>query len=163
MKSLVVYYSFSGNTRKVAKTLGGYLAQYGPVQEIDLAPIDPPRSFLGQCQEAFWQKKARLAEVSFDCAGYDLVCIGTPVWAFGPAPAVNAFLSKAAGLSGKRTVLFNTNGGGPGIDRCFRIMRKVLAAKAAVVSLDVPVYQEKAGDKEFVLKQFAPVAQWIGH
>lgn len=163
MKSLVEYYSSSGNTRKVAKTLCGYLARYGTVQEVDLVPIDPPRSFFGQCQAAFWQRKARLADMSFECSGYELVCVGTPVWAFGPAPAVNAFLAKATGIAGKKIVLFNTHGGGPGIDRCLGIMRKALAAKAADVILSVAIYQERSPDQEFVLQQFAPVAQWIGH
>lgn len=163
MKSLVVYYSFSGNTRKVAKTLCGFLATFGPVDETDLVPVDQPRSFFGRCQAAFWQRKARLQPGTFDCRAYDLVCIGTPVWAFGPAPAVNTFLAKASGLDAKKVILFNTHGGGPGINRCFAIMKKSLANTCCQVIGQLPVYQEDAHESKTVLNLCAPVAQWIGH
>ncbi len=45
---------------------------------------------------------------------YDLIIIGTPVWAWKPAPAMNAAVQALTGCEGKMAVIFVTCSGQPG-------------------------------------------------
>ena len=116
MNSAVIYYSYSGNTKKVAELLTRELEPKGQAQQVELAGIDEARSFLGQCRRAFFHKRAQIQPVLSDLSGFDLICFGTPVWAFGPAPAINTYLDKCSGLSEKAVILFTTYGSGTGDD-----------------------------------------------
>jgi flavodoxin len=153
MKSIVIYYSYSGNTRKLAMVLNDYLAQKGESQLLELHALDEARSFLGQCRRAVTHTKAKLAPVNFDFSGYDLICFGTPVWAFAPAPAMNSCLDKCTGLDNKRILLFSTYGSGTGNERCLRFMQELLAKKGAADFKQLSLQQSKVKDKGFVLTQ----------
>jgi flavodoxin len=150
MKSAVVYYSYSGNTRKVAQELAEYLKQTSEVKLIELAPKDEPHSFFGQCRRAFWHSKAKLEPVNMNLLSYDLVCFGTPVWAFGPAPAINAYLEECSGLCGKNVLLFTTYGTGTGNERCLKYMQKILAHKGVEDFKRFSIQQYKVDNPEFV-------------
>ncbi len=153
MRSVVIYYSYSGNTRKVADVLDEELKKKSEVEFIDLKAIDESDKFLKQASRAFWRKKAVIENVNFDLSPYDLVCFGTPVWAFGPAPAINTYLNKCIGIDGKEVVLFTTFGSGAGNEHCLKIMQKCLSKKGAKNFRCFSLQQAKAGDKEFVLSQ----------
>ncbi len=49
MKSSIIFYSFSGNTRKVAHFLRDELSFKGQADLIDLQAIDESKNFFGQC------------------------------------------------------------------------------------------------------------------
>ena len=150
MKSVIIYYSYSGNTKKVAQELEYHLKKTSEVDMIELVPKDEPRSFFGQCKRAFWHSKAKLEPVNMDLLPYDLICFGTPVWAFGPAPAVNAYLEECSGLCDKTAVLFTTYGSGTGNDRCLKYMQGILARKGVEDFKQFSVQQYKVDDQEFV-------------
>jgi flavodoxin len=151
MKTVVFYYSYSGNTRKVAQVLGEHLRPGHEVSIIELRAKDEPAGFFGQCKRAFWHKRAEIEPVDFDLSPYDLICLGTPVWAFGPAPAVNTFLDKCSRVWGKDVVLFTTFGSGTGNQRCLDYMQDILAKKGAKKLRQFSIQQKKADNKEFVL------------
>jgi flavodoxin len=153
MKSTIVYYSYTGNTKKVAQHLKEVLTGKGEVDTIELAGLDEAKSFLGQCRRAFFKKKAEIAPVNPDLSKYDLVCLGTPVWAFGPAPAMNTYLDKCSGLEGKEAVLFSTYGSGTGNDNCLKFMQAALEKKGAKDFKRLSIQQGKVDDKEFILSQ----------
>lgn len=131
MKSVIIYYSYTGNTKKAAEILCGYLRQKGEVDIIELKPLDESEKFLGQAGRAFRHKRALLQPVNFNLSGYDLLCFGTPVWAFGPAPAMNTYLDNCKGINGKGVVLFTTYGSGTGNQRCLDYMREALSKNGA--------------------------------
>ena len=108
MKSAIVYYSYSGNTRKVALFLRDYLEKDRTVKLIELNALDEPSSFFGQAQRAFFRQEAKIEHTDFDLSMFDLICFGTPVWAFGPAPAMNTFLKNCFGLENKSAITFTT-------------------------------------------------------
>ncbi|MDD5431596.1 MAG: NAD(P)H-dependent oxidoreductase [Candidatus Omnitrophica bacterium] len=151
MKSAIVYYSYSGNTRKVAEALAMYLLQFGSVEQIELKAPDESKSFLGQCKRAFSHTKAKLEETNYDLSGYDLICFGSPVWAFGPAPAINTYLAKCTGVENKQVVIFTTYGSGAGKQRCMDYMRESLAAKGVKELQQFSVQQFKVKDQKIVL------------
>lgn len=159
MKSIIVYYSYSGNTQKVANILMELLKTKSEVQQTELMGLDESKSFFDQCLRAFLRKKAALQPVNFDLSEFDLICFGTPVWAFGPAPAMNAYLEKCFGVEGKAVILFTTYGSGAGNDRCLKFMQDILAKKGAKDFKKFSIQQFKVNDKEFVLSQIKEIAR----
>lgn len=151
MKSLVTYYSYSGNTDKIAKMFGKILQAKGEAHVQRLKPVDEIKSFIGQCAAARKGEKSVLQEgVKYDAATYDLVLIGSPVWAFAPTPAVNTFLANLSGLAGKRAVVLLTSGSGLGVKACFNNIRKVLEAKGAAKIDEINIPDRKNRDGDFV-------------
>jgi flavodoxin len=153
MKSAIIYYSYSGNTKRVAEVLGEYLRQKGEVDLLELVAPKESRSFFGQVRRAFAKAKTALGPVNFDLSGYNLICMGTPVWAFAPAPAINTYLEKCAGVEGKEVILFATYGSGLGRERCLDYMQGILSKKGAKNFKRFSVQQFKVKDKEFVLSK----------
>lgn len=153
MKSLIAYYSYSGNTKKVASVLAGYLRQGWEVEILKLKGLDESDKFFTQCARAFRHKKGKIQEVDFNLSGYDLICFGTPVWAFGPAPAVNTYLDRCLGLQNKEVILFVTYGGGAGVDRCLNYMQNILSKKGAKKFSRFAIQQFKVDNQDFVLSK----------
>jgi len=79
LRVVVVYYSETGNTEKVANVIAEALSA-------DL----------------------RRVEEAGDVAGYDLICVGTPVHYFGPAKPIIRFLEGLPSLTGKKGAAFCT-------------------------------------------------------
>jgi menaquinone-dependent protoporphyrinogen IX oxidase len=59
------------------------------------------------------KKKPELAPYQFDPEIYDLIIIGTPVWAWSFAPPLRTFFNDHS-LEDKKVALFITHQGGPG-------------------------------------------------
>lgn len=153
MKSLIIYYSYSGNTRKVAHLLAEYLKSQGSAELLELRAQDESNSFFGQARRAFFKKRAQLEITNFDLSVYDSICFGTPVWAFAPAPAMNAYIDKCFGVKGKEIILFTTYGSGTGNKRCLNYMQGILAKKGAQQFSGFSVQQFKVEYHEFVLSK----------
>lgn len=118
-----------------------------------LIPLDESKTFLGQCRRAFMGVKADIKEVQTDLSGYDLICLGTPVWAFGPAPAMNKYLGACSGLEGKKVILFITYGSGTGINRCYSKMEQGLRKKGVGIVSHLGIQQDKVDDMAYVNKE----------
>jgi flavodoxin len=157
MKSVIIFYSFSGNTKAVAAILAAALRDKGEVDTIELKPLDETSSFIGQCRRAFKKVRAKLENVNFDVSQYDLVCIGTPLWAFAPTPAINTYLDNCNGIAGKETIIFTTRGSGAGNKRCLDYMEELLLKKGAKRVRRFSIQQLKCKDREFVLKEIGKV------
>ena len=153
MKSLVVYYSFSGNTKEVAQMLHDVLSQRGVCDLYELKPKDESTNFFIQANRAFCKARARLDKAPYDVCYYDLICVGTPVWAFGPAPAVNTYLEGIIKLEGKDALCFMTYGSGLGANLCIEKMKKALKTKGAFKLFSFGIQQGRADDKSFVKEQ----------
>ena len=151
MKTAIVYYSYSGNTRKVAEVLAQALKDKSSVELIDLKALDESKSFFSQCRRAVVHTKGKIAQVNLDLSGYDLVCLGTPVWAFGPAPAINTYLEQCSGVQGKDVILFTTYGSGAGRERCINYMQDILSRKGAKNFKRFSIQQFKVNDKDFII------------
>lgn len=92
MTILVTYYSKTGNTRKVAEEISRVLG--GDLDEIkDSKNWEGPSRILSGSLSALLKRKTEIS-TGKDPSGYDLVVVGTPVWAGRPAPAVRTYLSK---------------------------------------------------------------------
>ncbi|MBN1526629.1 MAG: NAD(P)H-dependent oxidoreductase [Candidatus Omnitrophica bacterium] len=155
MRSLITYYSYSGNTEKTANILAGILRQKGDVTIQRLKPKEEIASFLGQCGAAFTGKRSDLQDgIEYDASPYDLILIGCPVWAFAPTPAVNTYLDGISGLNGKKAVIFVTYGSGAGVKRCVERIKTVLKDNGAYDIGELAVQQLKTDDSVFVSSLF---------
>lgn len=136
-----------------------FLSKKGECEEIELIALDESKLFLEQCRRAFYRKKAKINPVKSDFSGYDLICLGSPVWAFAPVPAMNTFLDLATGLSGKQVVLFTTYGSGTGNERCLNYMQNLLTKKKVSSFSRFSIQQFKVKDKDFVVTKIAEIAR----
>lgn len=157
MKSIIIYYSYSGNTEKVANELFEFLKEKGTAEIVKLKELEQTDNFFLQSKRAFKHEKADIEKITFDLSGYDTICFGTPVWAFGPAPAMNAYIDKCFGVEHKKIILFSTYGSGIGKGRCFDYMETVLAKKNAGEFKRFAVQQAKVNDKGFVISKIKEI------
>jgi flavodoxin len=109
LKSLVVFYSRTGNARWVAQTIA---AQIGAdIEEvIDQKKRDGALAYLTGGSDARRGKGTEIAPIQKSPADYDLIIVGTPIWAGRPTPAITTYLKKNS-LSGKKVAVFFVQGG----------------------------------------------------
>lgn len=150
MKSIIVYYSFTGNTRLVAKILAKALEEKSRVELIELKDLDDDAKFIHQGKRAFRRVRANIEDTKFDLSEYDLICLGTPVWAFGSTPAMNTYLDKCFGVKDKNVILFTTSGG-MGDKRCLKYMQDILSKKGVNNFSSFSIQHNKIKNKDFIL------------
>ncbi|HEX7482824.1 MAG TPA: flavodoxin [Candidatus Bathyarchaeia archaeon] len=109
MKSLVVYYTRTGNARFVAETIAAEIG--ADVEEvIDLKKRTGAFGYLSGGSDARRGKETEISPTKKSPAEYDLVIVGTPVWAGRPAPAILTYLKKHD-FADKKVAVFFTQGG----------------------------------------------------
>lgn len=153
MKSIIVYYSFRGHTKKVAEILSEYLNERKEVEIIELKDLHESNSLFVQLVRCLMHRRAKIQKVNFDLSQYDLICLGTPVWSREPALAMNAYLDECFGLEGKEVILFATYGSGIGRGDCLNYMQNILAKKGAKNFKRFFIQQRKIKDYNFILSQ----------
>ncbi len=149
MKALITYYPYKGRTDRVAAVSADLLRAKGEVELQELKPSDDIKDFFGQRMAALGRKRSRLGrDVKLDASHYDLMVIISPLWAFRPVPAINAFLDKVNGLHGKRVAAFLTSASCIGAAGSFRNIRHVLESKGAstIDELYIPYNKNNKGD-----------------
>jgi flavodoxin len=109
LKSLVVYYSRTGNARFVAETIAAEIG--ADVEEvIDMKKRSGVLGYLSGGKDARQGKETQIAPSKKSFADYDLIIVGTPIWAARPTPAIITYLKKN-NFSGKKVGVFFTQGG----------------------------------------------------
>jgi len=112
MKTAVIYYSFEGNSALIAETIK--VALKADVFEIKTTDTKKRTGFSKYAwggAQVVMKKKPEIVPLSADVNSYDLIILGTPVWAGSPAPAMVSFLSGTK-IAGKKIALFCCHGGG---------------------------------------------------
>lgn len=109
MKSLVVFYSRTGNTRWVAQTIASQVG--ADIEEvIDLKKRSGVLGWLSGGRDARSGKETKIAPTQKSPTDYDLIIVGTPIWAGRPTPAITTYL-KRNNLAGKKVAVFFVQGG----------------------------------------------------
>ena len=105
-KTLVVYYSLTGNTQFIAETIRDTIdADVQVVKPIkDLNPSSGTRFLWGGMQSTM-KTKPNIEDLKYDPLEYDLIIIGTPVWAWSFSPPIRSYMSKFD-FSGKDIALW---------------------------------------------------------
>lgn len=119
MKNLILYYSWGGNTKKIAECIQSKVG--GDLFEIKT--VEPYSSSYALCvaqagKEIFLHSARPIEAVPTNLEEYDTIYLGTPVWWHGWAlPVINCL--KEISLAGKTVLPFCTHGGGgaSGLDK----------------------------------------------
>jgi len=154
MKTAVVFYSYDGNSAFVAQEIKTRLN----ADLVQLCLTDEKKR--GKIASMFWggamvfsRKNPPLKPYNFDPAAYDLIILGTPVWAGSPAPPLKTFLSQTA-ITGKKLALFVCHGGGPG-----KSLEKFKALVPGNEIIFMSDFREPLKNKEEVQQK---IAEWVG-
>jgi flavodoxin len=130
-KTCIIYHSFSGITRGVAEKVrtacGGDLIEVNPRDKYSKLT-----AYTAGCYRARREEKDPVIPGTIDVTSYDLVVVGTPVWAWKATPVINGAIAALKGGEGKKAVIFATCGGQAG--ETLAIMKKALVAKGVLVS-----------------------------
>jgi flavodoxin len=141
---LVVYYSRTGMTRTVAGELASALG--ADVEElVDTKARSGPLGLLRSIKDGILKRPARLKPPQNDPGAYDLVVIGTPVWANTMSSPVRVYLTEQAGSL--PDVAFFLTTVRSGAQQTFRDMQS-LSGKAPVATLPLFAKEVKAGGHE---------------
>jgi len=92
-KILVVYYSRTGTTKKVAEELSKKL-KADSKELIDLKNRKGAVGYILAGSDATLKKKTKLKKTRKDPGKYECIIIGTPVWAWSMTPAVRTYILK---------------------------------------------------------------------
>jgi flavodoxin len=104
MKTLVVYYTRTGNSKFAAETIAAELG--ADIEEVvDLKKRQGRLAYMSCGRDAMSGKETEIAPTQRNPADYDLIILVQPVWAFSPTPAIRTYANKND-LSGKKVALF---------------------------------------------------------
>ena len=147
MKRAVVYYSLSGNTKKVAEKIAKELS----CDLIEIETLKPmPKVYAAQIMyggmQASFSLKPRIKPIPAPILSYDELIIGCPIWAGKHAPAINTFIH-LPGMARKIIAVFTLNGGGKN-EKCQPGLRAILPSLKAYVDLyDKKLDKEKENEE----------------
>ena len=107
-KVLVIYYSLSGNTEKIAKEIAQQTS--ADIFKIEtIKKYSTPSVYVKSKQELSTKEYPSLQEKPLDLSQYDTIFVGGPVWWYTMAPPLFSFL-KQTDFQGKNVVPFSTQG-----------------------------------------------------
>lgn len=110
-KKLVVYYSRTGNTKKVAEKIANDL----PCDIVAIKSITSFKGMIGWLRagsQGVRRKLPRIEPIEADINEYDIVIVGTPIWGGNMSSPVRAFLTKHANEIKKIAYFYSSGGGG---------------------------------------------------
>lgn len=109
MKVLILYFSLSGRTKKVAENIArGFNSSEISIEKFEYTKIS--RDYISEQNEIM---KGDLSNFIYDekindLAPYDLVFFGFPTHGGRPATVFNGYFEKALNIDGKDFIIFNT-------------------------------------------------------
>ena len=149
MKKAIVYYSMSGNTEYVAKTIA-------QKTNADLIKIEPKKQYRDKGFTKFlWGGKSvlmgetpELKPYEFNEELYDYIVFGTPVWASSFTPPIRTFIKEnKEKLKNKKIAIFICYLGG-GADKALEKFKKYLEIKNVEADLILIAPKEKPTEEK---------------
>jgi len=114
MRKLVIYYSLEGHVKQLAEALAAEIgADIVRVQPKDDIPATGFSRYLKGGRQVIKKIEPEIYPLSLDLGEYDLLFIGSPVWAGGYAPALRTLFAQTK-LNGKKAALFVSHRGAAG-------------------------------------------------
>jgi flavodoxin len=145
MRSLVVFYSRTGNSKFVAKKVASELG--ADIEEVvDLKNRRGWLGFIRAGYDATRDKETKIEKTQKSPWDYDLIVLGTPVWNSRLTPAIRTYL-KENDLSQKRVALFSTNEG-RGNEKTLSMMKSLIPSGDIVGELGITKALENREETE---------------
>jgi flavodoxin len=153
MKTLVVYYSRTGTTKKAAEDLAAELKC--DIEEVfDAKDRNGAMGFIMAGKDATMKALTKLKETKSDPSRYELVVVGTPVWAGNVSTPIRTYLG--ANKASLRKVAFFCTQGRTGSEDAFREMASLCAinplATLALASSEAGKDASRVKVREFAAK-----------
>ena len=150
MTSLVVYYSRTGNTRKIAEELANALGC--DIKEIiDTKNRSGKLAYLSSGRDARNRKLTVLKDIITDPSKYDLLILGTPLWAGHVSVPVRTYIHQ--NQSNINKVAFFCTAGGEGFDGAFNDMKE-LCGVSPIATLGVRAKEIKNKSFDSKMQEF---------
>lgn len=149
MKILVIYYSRTGNTHKIAREISKSLNC--DIEEIhDLKDRKGPIGWFIAGRDGMARNQTQIKKTVHDPSQYDLVIIGTPIWV-NMTPAIRTYLNQNADKFKK--VAFFCTMGGSGSVKAFAEMGEILDKKPIAI-LEIRASEIVNNNYQNVFKKF---------
>jgi flavodoxin len=146
-KALVVFYSMTGNTKKIARYIAGILGS--DIEPIRLSDSKlETESHLKVSLSAIRHESPSIRNASHNPALYEVIIICTPIWSRNISSPVRAYISTYSGSFKKVAFLCTMNSSGD--KKVFKDMEELCGRKpCAVLGLTAEevahdIYEEKA-------------------
>ncbi|MDD1685890.1 metalloregulator ArsR/SmtB family transcription factor [Methanoregula sp.] len=139
VRACVIYYSYSGITRGIAEGI----RNASGCDIIEIRTKTPYSSFTVYTTGVLRSRKGDCDPIvpdEIDVSQYDILIIGTPVWAWKPSPAINAAVQALQGCEGKMAVIFTTCSNHPG--EALPILSKALEERGVTVMAEISLDAE---------------------
>ena len=147
MKTLVVYYSRTGFTKKVGEEIANQL-KADSEEIIDLKKRSGAVGWIISGKDAMQKKLAKIKPVKKDPEKYDRIIIGTPIWGSNMAPAIRTYLTDNKS-DGKKINFFCT-AGGSGMEKAFMEMKKLVPNSD--VGKNLAIFSREVGSETYTEK-----------
>jgi len=146
-KILVVFYSRTGNTGKIGKKIAKILK--ADIDEI--IDLKKRKGIVGWVISGKDSMQKEFTKINYnkDISNYDLVVIGTPIWAWTITPAVRTYLKNNKGKFGK-VAFFCTCGGNKG--KSFQEMENIAGKPICTLELRDKDLENIKEIKDFCIK-----------
>ena len=154
MKVLMVYYSRTGVTKKTTEKIADLLLEAAVEVEVEEIVEAKKRSgvlgYLGTGKDAIRRRAAAIEPVKADPAAFDLVAIGTPVWAWSVSAPVRTFC-KQSGKDAQKLAFFCTMGG-TGDKGTFEAMEELCGKTPVATVALIDRHVKKDHEEKFLAK-----------
>ncbi len=145
---LVIYYSRTGNTKKIAEKIANSLS----CEMIEIKPLSSYKGIIGWLRAGFQAVKRKIPKIesiNVNLNIYDLVILGTPMWGGNLSSPIRAFLTE--NIDKIKKIAFFYCSGGEGTDQIFEEF-KDLTQIEPIATLGVPQKEIETSKKieEFI-------------
>jgi flavodoxin len=149
MKSLVVYYSLTDKTKLVSQVIAEALnATLLEIEE--RRPIPMPFVYLSGSFAALTNRGTKINPIDVDLKQYERIFIGSPIWAYRPAPAINSFIYQT-NFEGRSIIPFFTMGGDNAAKALANITAKIERSQGKVVG-SFAITSYRVSDEEIIAR-----------
>lgn len=154
--TLIIYYSFSGNSKKVAE----YVKDKLDSDILELEPVIPFSNDYDQVVDE-WQnndikRDVEIKPIKLDLENYSKIVLITGTWWYGITPVMKKFL-KENDLVGKDVIVAASNAGW--IGHCFKDYETLVKGNIKG-KLDL-LFSAKEGERDKMLTNNSEIDNWI--
>ena len=154
MKTAIVYFSLEGNTKfvaeKMAAELGADLIQLVPKKEYPTGNVS--KYFWGG-KSAVFREHPKLEPHHFKAEEYELVIIGSPIWASTYAPPLRTFIRDNS-LQNKKIAIFACCSGGTADKYYAQVKEESKAIEVLAAARFIDPLKNAGGELDREVKEF---------